>query len=110
MTEKREMPIKKGQGWKTLPLGGIIPEGGTAEFFHTGDWRVNRPIHHRDRCIDCMQCWAYCPDMAILLDEEGRVVGIDLEHCKGCGLCVAVCPPKVQALTLSTEAEAAKND
>ncbi len=111
MSEKRAMPIKKGDGWKTIPIGGIIPEGGTAEAFKTGDWRTMRPVHHPDRCIHCMQCWAYCPDMSIQLNEDGtKVIGIDLEHCKGCLLCVKVCPDKVEALTSISETEAAKND
>ena len=31
-------------------------------------------------------------------DDRGRV-DLDSEECKGCGLCVEACPPKVLALT-----------
>jgi pyruvate ferredoxin oxidoreductase delta subunit len=33
------------------------------------------------------------------------VVGIDLEHCKGCGICAEVCPPKIKAIEMVQEAE-----
>ena len=46
-----------------------------------------------------------CPDSAILV-EDAKVVGIDLEHCKGCGICAAECPPKVKAIKMVLEREA----
>lgn len=109
MTVKKEMPIKPGATWKEVPRGAIIPEGGTAEAFQTGDWRTLRPIHDREKCIDCMQCWAYCPDMSVVV-EDGKVMGFDLEHCKGCGLCAEVCPDKVSAITMIPESDAVKED
>jgi len=42
--------------------------------------------------------------------EDGKVVDIDLDHCKGCGICAYECPPKVQAITMVLENEAAKKD
>ena len=36
------------------------------------------------------------PDSAVELDTSGKkpkVVRIDLEHCKGCGICAHECPP-----------------
>ena len=40
-----------------------------------------------------MLCWVYCPDNAVIC-KDGSVTGqgIDLVHCKGCGICAAVCP------------------
>jgi Pyruvate/2-oxoacid:ferredoxin oxidoreductase delta subunit len=29
--------------------------------------------------------------------EDGIMVGIDLVHCKGCGVCVQVCPKKLES-------------
>jgi pyruvate ferredoxin oxidoreductase delta subunit len=37
----------------------------------------------------CMQCWAFCPDNVISRTAPPK---IDLEYCKGCGICAAVCP------------------
>jgi pyruvate ferredoxin oxidoreductase delta subunit len=32
-----------------------------------------------------------CPDSSIEM-KDGKVVGIDYDHCKGCGVCVDSCP------------------
>lgn len=81
-------------GWKELPIGGIIPEGGTSQAYKTGNWRTGfRPKWHPERCIQCLFCWIYCPDDAIIV-EDGKMVGIDYEFCKGCGICARECPAK----------------
>ena len=44
-------------------------------------------------CFSCDNCYAVCPDNAVLkLGEPGERYAIDLDFCKGCGLCVAECP------------------
>ncbi len=30
-------------------------------------WRVEKPVHNSDICINCFTCWVFCPDAAILL-------------------------------------------
>lgn len=95
-------PIRPGAGWKELPWGGVIPAGGTAREFITGGWRSERPVWDSDKCRSCMSCWLYCPDMAIQA-EDGKMVGIDYDHCKGCGICAAVCPPRVAAIKMVPE-------
>jgi NADPH-dependent glutamate synthase beta subunit-like oxidoreductase len=43
-------------------------------------------------CFSCDNCYAVCPDNAVLkLGPPGEYV-IDLDYCKGCGLCVSECP------------------
>lgn len=91
-------------GWKDLPAAGIMPEGGSAHNYKTGDWRTKRPVWHEDKCIHCLICWVFCPDSAILV-KDGKVVGIDYDHCKGCGICDRECPPKVDAYDMVSEAE-----
>lgn len=91
------------KGWKELKQGDIL-EAGTSKKFETGDWRSNKPVFHKERCIDCKMCWIYCPDIAILLDENGKVNGIDYDHCKGCGICSFECPVKPEkAITMEKE-------
>ncbi len=41
-------------------------------------------------CTHCDRCWLACPDVAVLV--EGPEYRVDLDHCKGCLLCVAECP------------------
>jgi len=83
----------KPKGWKELPIGGKIIEPGSARVYKTGDWKTFRPVIDREECIDCLFCWLYCPDMAIELKEEG-ISEVNLDYCKGCGICVEVCPKK----------------
>lgn len=101
------MAIKKKETWKELPIGGVILNPGSAKEFMTGDWATKKPIHIPANCISCLFCWAYCPDSAIIV-KDGKVVGIDYDHCKGCGICAFECPAKVKALKLVSEEELKK--
>jgi pyruvate ferredoxin oxidoreductase delta subunit len=78
-------------GWDSLPLAGTV-DPGTAPRTATGGWRTGeRPVAEPARCIDCLLCWLYCPDSAIVLDGTA-FTGIDLDTCKGCAICAEVCP------------------
>ena len=90
-------------GWKSLKEGDTL-EAGTAAQFETGDWRSNRPVWNKEKCINCGFCWIYCPDTSIVIDENGKMTGINYKHCKGCGICSEVCPAKpVKAITMESE-------
>jgi len=44
-------------------------------------------------CFSCDNCYGVCPDNAVLkLDDPGQPYLIDLDFCKGCGICVEECP------------------
>lgn len=86
---------------KELPVGDIL-EAGSAVAFKTGDWRSIRPIWNAQKCINCLVCWISCPDNAITM-KDGKVTGINYDHCKGCGICAKECPPKVSAITMEVE-------
>jgi NADPH-dependent glutamate synthase beta subunit-like oxidoreductase len=44
-------------------------------------------------CFSCDNCYGVCPDNAVLkLGAPGERYEIDLDFCKGCGMCVAECP------------------
>lgn len=92
-------------GWTEIPIGGLVLEAGSTDRYATGGWRTFRPILDRSRCIDCLICWWFCPDTAILV-QGGKLLGFDLVHCKGCGICAAVCPPKYHAISMLEEVEA----
>ena len=64
-------------------------------------WRVEKPIFNIDVCIDCQNCWVWCPDTSIL-SRDKQMLGIDYDHCKGCGVCAEVCPVSYTHLTLPT--------
>ena len=83
----------KPKGWRDLPVGGMILDAGNSVEYRTGDWRAFRPLRGEAACTHCLQCWLFCPDSSILVDpEREEMAGFDLDHCKGCGICAAVCP------------------
>jgi len=92
----------KEKGWKEIPEGGLILEGGNASKYNTGSWRAFCPVRDEEKCVNCLTCWVYCPDSAIIV-KDNKIVGIDLEHCKGCGICAKQCPK--QAIKMVPEGE-----
>ncbi len=54
-------------------------------------WRSIRPVVNAEKCIGCMQCYLYCPDGVISIQENKAV--IDYDFCKGCGICSKICKP-----------------
>lgn len=88
--------------WHELPIAGLILEPGTASRYKTGSWRSRRPIWDEERCIGCLNCWIYCPDSSIIVENE-KMMGINLDYCKGCGICANVCPEKVCAIKMEAE-------
>jgi len=43
-------------------------------------------------CTDCGNCFIFCPDCSIKKDADGHGYLVDLDYCKGCGICVQECP------------------
>ncbi|MEN6521993.1 MAG: 4Fe-4S binding protein [Armatimonadota bacterium] len=104
MAEQKKREQAQEPAWHELPKGGLMVEPGSAKSYKTGDWRTERPIWNSEKCISCLVCWMYCPDSSIKV-EDGKVVGIDYDHCKGCGICAAECPSRVQAIEMRPEAD-----
>lgn len=83
--------------WVDLPHDPIevaapaIHATATTVTVRTDLWRVFRPEVDRARCRQCWWvCSTACPDGVIAVEDDRPL--IDLEHCKGCMVCVAVCP------------------
>lgn len=90
-------------GYKEIPIGGLILEGGNAVRYKTGAWRTYRPQVDKTKCVECLQCWLFCPDMSIIVESE-KMVGYDYDHCKGCGICCRICPVKAIRMILDSDA------
>jgi len=78
---------------KKLNIGGVITEPGSTKHYKTGDWRIFRPYWDKTKCIQCMKCWQFCPDISIP-QKDGKRQDTDFEFCKGCGICAKECPVK----------------
>jgi pyruvate ferredoxin oxidoreductase delta subunit len=88
----------------TRDCGHICGESspGIGEGGKTGEWRSSRPVIDEDKCTparknkpSCFLCWLYCPEVTITKTIPLR---IDLEYCKGCGICAEVCPTHAIAM------------
>jgi len=91
-----------------VPLAVVVSDGGiemvtnTGNSYsrHTGNWRTFRPTIDYAKCTNCMICYAYCPESAMSVGEDGKVK-IDYDNCKGCMICMTECP--LRAVTQSRE-------
>ena len=86
-------------GWKQLPRGGIVVQPGSAREFLTGDWKTKKPVLQESKCTNCLFCWIWCPEPAIL--RGAKTISFDYNYCKGCGICAVECP--VKAITMVEE-------
>jgi Pyruvate/2-oxoacid:ferredoxin oxidoreductase delta subunit len=63
-----------------------------------GTWMGERILREAGRCLGCgtcnlcLQCVSSCPDACIGLDDCQTGVTVDLDFCKGCGICAYECP------------------
>jgi len=89
---KREAP-RLDLPWKQV--SGAVRGDGNSVTYITGTWRTMRPVRDVDQCTQCLICWIMCPESSITI-EDGKVVGFDYDHCKGCGICVEQCPVNIK--------------
>ncbi len=95
--DTRELPSKRSLVPLEIVIGGDdlqdIVSVGNSRLRRTGNWRIFKPTIDYKKCTDCMICFAYCPESAIVLGPDKRLA-IDYENCKGCLICFKECPPK----------------
>jgi pyruvate ferredoxin oxidoreductase gamma subunit len=99
--EGRELTVRETAppDWVELPLDEAyiaapdLHRPASSELARTGVWRTERPVIDYDLCHRCSWiCSTLCPDGAIMVEAD-RTPRIDYDHCKGCLVCVTVCPP-----------------
>lgn len=73
---------------KTMPLMPVA--FGSMDVNDTSGVRNIKPVIDSSKCIKCMICWKFCPDVAVdIIEEEPK---INLKYCKGCAICSVECP------------------
>ena len=94
------LPAHPVWGYRTAPLGGVLPMPGNTVH---NDLQASRagwlPVLDEDKCIDCGMCDMVCPDLCLVWSthegDQGQPVvkleGIDYQYCKGCMRCVETC-------------------
>lgn len=82
-TKKEKLPLAdRLSGFdevvKSLSMNAVLME--TERCFHCGV------------CNSCDNCLKFCPDVSVIKRADGTGYDIDLDYCKGCGICVNECP------------------
>lgn len=84
--------INAFMSWKDVPLGCHVADAGSTVNYKTGDWRSQRPILDQEKCTYCRLCWVFCPEGAYEDMGDEKYFKVDLDFCKGCGICAQECP------------------
>ena len=77
------------KSWKEIAPAGVCSEASTT--FLTGDWKTYTPVRDLAKCTKCLLCLLFCPDGAIIWKPEEGDIEINLDFCKGCGICANEC-------------------
>lgn len=77
-------------------------------------WRNLRPVLASEKCTGCLKCYMQCPDGAIFkVDNDPNAcpsnrtdtsVSVDLDFCKGCGICARACAAGAIDMVLENQA------
>jgi 2-oxoacid:acceptor oxidoreductase delta subunit (pyruvate/2-ketoisovalerate family) len=89
----------KDKNWKEIAPAGVCSK--SSKSFLTGDWKTYTPIRDVKKCVKCLTCVIFCPDVAIKWVPDKKDIEFDMNYCKGCGICANECPTK--AITMSLE-------
>ncbi|MFH1415288.1 MAG: phosphoglycerate kinase, partial [Elusimicrobiota bacterium] len=106
LTQKGDTPYEK------LVTGGINVRPGSAFANKTGSWGTQLPVINfaetkiemklEGKCINCLKCTKICPDSALIV-RDGKLIGVDSDHCKACGLCAVICSKEAIEMVNKTE-------
>ncbi len=79
---RRLTPAQRSSDFKEVIKGLRRPQAlkEASRCFHCGD------------CVMCDNCLIFCPDVAITRADGREGYDVDLDHCKGCGICARECP------------------
>ena len=87
--------------WFVFPQLASLGQSDMAKLYGLNDLaEATEYYHHPVLGPRLALCWMYCPDNVVSKSLEPT---IDLEYCKGCGICAEECP--VKAIEMVSEEE-----
>lgn len=84
---------------------GVVVQPGTTRDQKMSGWRVFRPRFLQTNCIGDRSCELCCPDGAVYRIDK-RKFDVDLDACKGCGICAEMCPVNDIVMEVEEQPEA----
>lgn len=80
---------------KNLPLVPSAKAGSMADSPAGLAWKEQHPLV-TEKCNLCLECTLFCPEGALAKDTGN--VSVNLQFCKGCGICATECNRKAIAM------------
>ena len=90
MKPQRDVDFHAPDSMETIPFGASFPAGHLVN--PNSGYRTFAPKFNHEQCIRCLFCFVYCPEGAIC--KDGEQLTVDMDYCKGCGICAHECPKK----------------
>jgi pyruvate ferredoxin oxidoreductase delta subunit len=77
---------------------------GTSLENKTKAWRGRHPVYKQEDCIGCQRCFLGCPEGTVYQIDKKKF-DVNLDYCKGCGICAHECPVDDIDMVLETGCE-----
>lgn len=90
MKPTRDLHFIAPDSMGTIPFGASFPAGHLLN--PNSGYRTFAPRFDHEECVHCLFCFVYCPEGAI--SKDGDKLTVDMDYCKGCGICAHECPRK----------------
>lgn len=99
MKPTRDLKYRPPASFEEMPFGAGYPSGHLVTT--NAGYRTFAPQFDHEKCVRCLLCFVYCPEGAIC--KDGEELTVDMDYCKGCGICAHECPRKCIEMVRETK-------